>query len=200
MADETDFLNDALGQVGASAISAIDDGSTNAEYCRRFWPPLRRAMIRSHHWNFAMHRIALAQDNTTPPVYGFALSYSLPAGYLKIVEYNGAPAAVNEVVLPAFPLISRYEIEGGKLLTNDIQVFVKYLKDETNPDIWDPLFYQAASSWLASKLVAAIQKSEKMATLKLREAMEIFLPLAMAVDGQEGTEVASVIDDLLRVR
>ena len=62
------------------------------------------------------------------------------------------------------------------------------------------MFYQAASSWLASKLASAIAKNEKMASMKLQEAMNVLLPLAMAVDGQEGTELPSTIDDLLRVR
>lgn len=199
MADEIDFLNDALGQIGASAITNIDDGSVNASYSRRFWPPLRRAMIRSHHWNFAIDRASLARNSTAPPSE-FAFSYALPATLLKVIEYNGTLTTVDTTMLQIYPLVSRYVIEGRNLLTNDAEARIVFLQDVTNPDIWDPLFYQAASSWLASKFASAIAKNEKMSALKLEEAMKIFLPLAMSVDGQEGTEVASTIDDLLRVR
>jgi hypothetical protein len=199
MANETDFLNDALGQIGAMPISAIDDQSTNANYCLRFWPTLRQAMIRTHHWNFAMARRVLHQDPTAP-AFEFIYQYQLPAELLKVVEFNGSGVITNPDASWPYSWTSRYIIEGRMLLTNDTEVRIVYLQDVTNPDLWDSMFYQAAAAWLASKLAAAIQKSEKMAQVKLEEAMKIFLPLAMAVDGQEGTELPSTIDNLLRVR
>jgi hypothetical protein len=199
MANETDFLNDALGQIGAQKVTAIDDQSLNANYCKTFWPDLRRAMIRSHHWNFAMARKVLAYE-PFPPAFGYTYSYPLPAELIKIIEFNGNLTTYNPDVLQLFPLMSEYKIEGRKLLTNDAEVRIVYLQDVTNPDLWDPLFYQAGTAWLASKLAAAIQKSEKMAEQKLQEAMRVLLPMAMAVDGQENTELPSTIDTLLRVR
>lgn len=198
MANETDFLNDALGQIGATYITAIDDESTNANHCQVFWPPLRRSLIRAHHWNFATARALLAQD-VVAPISGFAFSYALPNDYLKVVEYSGVLNTVTDIVIPSFPITSRYVIEGKKLLTNDTQAYIEYLKDVDNPDLWDPMFYQAASHWLASKLASAITKNEKTAQLKMQEATLLY-GLATSVDGQEGTEVPQVIDNLLRVR
>jgi hypothetical protein len=151
------------------------------------------------HWNFATARRILSFD-PTPPEFEFGYRYQLPAELLKIVEFNGSGVATNSDTVWPYAWTSRYVIEGRFLLTNDNEVRIVYIQDVTNPDLWDSMFYQAAASWLASKLAAAIQKSEKMAQTKLEEAMRVFLPLAMAVDGQEGTELPSTIDNLIRVR
>ena len=100
MPSETDFLNDALGQIGAARITAIDDGSVNANHCSTFYGPLRRSVLRSHHWNFAETRVELAQD-VAPPAFEFAFAYTLPADLLKIKEYFGTnPDTTALVLLP----------------------------------------------------------------------------------------------------
>jgi hypothetical protein len=205
MADQTDFLNDALGQIGATRITAIDDGSLNADYCGMFWPPMRRSLIRSHHWNFATDQAQLAL-NTGAPLFEFAFSYALPTDLLKVTTFNGE--GVYSLVAPSFdgvnlqlyPYSGRYKILGRNLLSNDTPVFIEYLKDVENPDLWDMMFYQAAAAMLASKLALAIAKNAAMSRELMQQATVILMPLAMAVDGQEGTELPYIVNDLLRVR
>lgn len=197
MASETDLLNDALSMIGASPIAAIDDGSVAANHCQRLYPALRDGLIRAHHWNWAMARVQLAQDATAPP-FEFAYQYALPADLLKIVEYNGATPNSSTSIYADYTQkpVSRYVIEGRKLLTNDGEVKIVYLRRITNPDEWDALFYQVVAAWLASKLASAITKDERKAKAKLEEAMGLLLPMAMAVDGQEGTVYPNVSDAL----
>lgn len=201
MANQTDFLNDALGQIGATKITAIDDGSLNAEYCAVFWPPLRKALLRLTHWNFATDRASLVQS-VPAPAFEFTFSYSLPVDLVKIVQFNGngaVPVAPSGYI-NLYPYVTRYVIEGRKLLTNDAEAKIVYLKDVDNPDLWDPLFYQLAAAWLSSKLASSIAKSEKTAAMRMEEVMKILLPMATAVDGQEGTEMPESIPNLLWVR
>jgi hypothetical protein len=109
MPSETDLLNDALGQIGASRITSIDDGSVNANHCQTFYPALRDGMIRAHHWNFAIVRVELAQD-ATPPAAGWSYSYTLPADCLKVIEYNGGSLAITNPDLPR--VLALFKIEG----------------------------------------------------------------------------------------
>ena len=196
MATETEFLNGALGRFGAASISAITDGSTNANWCQIFWPPLRRSLLRSHHWNFAEGRAELAQE-ATPPLFEFAFSYQLPADLLKLKEYNGA--TTNIIVDSELFLMTTlwYKIEGRKILTNDGVVKIVYVKDVTDPNLWDGLFYQAAMAWLASDLAGAIAKDDKKSASLKGEAVNILLPVAMAIDGQENPVAPFVVDNLL---
>jgi len=186
MPSETDLLNDALGQIGATKINAIDDGSTNANYCLIFYPPLLDSLLRSHHWNFAMKRVELPQDGTTPP-FEYAFSYTLPADYLKVVVYSGSNPDTTTIVLLETVQEFKWKIEGRKLLTNDGQVFIVYVARITDPNIWDGIFYQLISTWLASKLASAITKDTKKARELLAIAVDVLNPLATAVDGQEGS-------------
>lgn len=184
---ETDLVNDALSQIGASPITAIDDGSVTANHAQRLYPPLRDAAIRAHHWNFAMARAKLAASATAPPSE-FTYAYPLPSDWLKIVQYNGKTNTTE------------YRIEGRDILTDDSTVEIVYLKRITNPDLWDSLFYQLLTTWLASKFASAIAKDARKAESLLKQALDVLLPIATAVDGQEGSVEAITVDDLLTVR
>ena len=198
MASLTDLLNDSLSQIGAASITAIDDGSVTANHCQRLYPALRDALIRGHHWNWAMVRVELAQD-ATPPTTEFAFAYTIPSDCLKIVEFAGADIDTS-VSIPLFDsrtsFYFQYRVEGRKILTNYGTAFIVYLARIENPDLWDPLFYQALATWLASKLASAITKDEKKALELMKIAQEILLPYAMAVDGQEGSVSPNVSDAL----
>ena len=203
MPSQTDLLNDALGQIGASPIVAIDDGTVAANWCATFYPALRRSMLRMSHWRFAETRAALAQDAATP-AFEFQFSYALAANMIKLVEYNSVQLIINSpdvllvpnVVFLA-PYVGYFKIEGRHLLTNDAEVKIVYIADVTDPNIWDPLFYQVLATWLASKLAKAITKDSKKAATLIQEATQMWAPLALAVDGQEGSVIPYQSDDLI---
>ena len=199
MSTETDLCNDALGQIGAAPITSIGDGSINSNHCLRFYPQLRDARLASHHWNFALTWVQLAQD-VTPPVAGFNFAYTLPADCLKVVNYGGAlpssPPSIVSYIDPYARILVQYKIEGRKLVSNDGTAYIQYLRRITNPDEWAPLFYQGLSKELASKLSMAITKDPKL-SMGLMQMAEMTFATAMAVDGQEGSTEPYVIDDLI---
>jgi len=196
MASETDFLNDALGQISQPAIASIDDGTPNAVWCKTYWPQLRKALLRAHHWNFAEDRVELAQE-AVAPLFEFSYAYALPADLVKIKVYNGNIVANTTFDPDAWMIFQGfYKVEGRSLYSNDGQAKIVYVKDVENPNLWDALFYQAASAWLASKLALPIRKDPGLSKALLEQAMGLLLPLAAAVDGQEGSVLAYAVDDL----
>ena len=198
MPSETDLLNDALSQIGEVSIGSISDGTTNADYCQALYPALLDSILRSHHWNFALTRVALSADVDTP-VYEFAYQYTLPADCLKVVAYAGGDTSTVTMWYSegyrAHPL--PFKIEGRKLYSNDGVVYIQYLARKTNPAEWDALFYQVVATWLASKLAMAITKDAKKSNALLQQAVTVLLPMALAVDGQEGSIEPFHTDDLL---
>ena len=196
MPSQTDLYNDALGQIGASRVTSPSDGSVNANWCNTFYENLRKARLRTHTWNFAESRMQLAQD-ATPPAFEFAFSYTLPPDLVRIKEFNGAePKTVTSDPMCFLIPSGYYKIEGRHLLTNDGLAFIVYVRDITNPDEWDPLFYQVLATELAAKLAAAISKDSRKSQALIQTALGLLLPLALAVDGQEGTVVPYRVDDL----
>jgi hypothetical protein len=189
------MLNFALSQIGAERITGIDDGSVNANYCQDFYPPLRMSLLRSHHWNFAEGRVVLASE-ATPPLFEYAFSYPLPTDCLKLKEYNGS--ALDTSVLPDGVLVTRFfKIEGRKLLSNDGEVNIVYVRDVTDPNQWDALFFMVITTWLSGLLAGAITKNINRRDALIREAVNLLLPIATAVDGQEGDIRPIRVDDLL---
>lgn len=198
MSTETDLCNDALSQIGAATITSLGDGSINSNHCQRFYPQLRDARMASHHWNFVLTWVQLAQD-VTPPVAGFNFAYTLPADCLKVVNYGGAlPSSPSTTLFndPYARYVVRYKIEGRKLVSNDGTAYIQYLRRITNPDEWAPLFYQGLTKDLASKLAMAIPKDEKKA-MALMQMAEMTFATAMAVDGQENSIEPYIVDDLI---
>lgn len=202
MPSETDLLNDALSQIGATPINAIDDGSVNANHCQRTYPALRDGLLRAAHWNFASKRVQLAQDAEVP-AFEFAYSYTLPADCLKVREYYGGSPSTGDgtdLALLEARQLAKWRVEGRKLLTNAGEVMIVYTARITNPDEFDPIFYQLLSTWMASKLANAIAKDPGMAKGLLAQAVEILLPLAAAVDGQEQSVEAMQVIELIQGR
>jgi len=196
---ETDLINDALSQIGAKRITLLSSGEPNANFALCFYATLRDDLLRLSHWRFATGRANLPQDATTP-AFEFAFQYTLPADLIKLREYNGANTDRTNLVLFERSQPARFKIEGRKLLSNDGEVHIVYTKRITNPNKFDPMFFQALATWLASKLADAITKDRQKSDALMSQAVEILLPMAAAVDGQEGSVESYISDELLRGR
>ena len=177
---EVDVLNAALLKIGADTITGIDDGSVNAERCKILYPPLRRAHLRMHHWNFAERRATLAQALPAPE-FEFAFRYPLPPNALKLKEYNGTQVDTSQFI-EGFFIANRFKIEGREVFTNDGEVRIVYVADIDDPNLWDPLFYQAMVHLLGADLADAIPHDPAKAKNLLERGANFWLPIASAKD------------------
>lgn len=202
MSAEGDFLSGALGRIGAARITNINDGTVPANWCKSYYPSLRKALLRSNFWNFAEARSALIASETSP-AFEWAYAYPLPPDFLRVKEYNGNLINLSSVAVdPSYwtTWAGRYKIEGTQLLSNESEVKLLYIKDVDNPLLWDSLFYQVMECLLASKLADAIKHDAAKAQALRAEALTLWNPLALAVDGQEGTVIPYTATDLLDCR
>ena len=95
MADITTICNSALAKVGAARITALTEGSRNANLCAELYAACRDDLLRAHSWNFAMARAQLARA-AEAPAFGFAAAHVLPADWIRCVSAQasatGGPA------------------------------------------------------------------------------------------------------------
>ena len=56
------ICNLALARLGDATIESLDDATAQAEYCNLFYAQTRDEVLRSHPWNFAIARKALALE------------------------------------------------------------------------------------------------------------------------------------------
>lgn len=197
MASIVDICNTALAHLGSDAvISAIDppDGSTEAGYCKRFYPIARRRLIESFAWPFATKRVLLAEVTNDSDVWAYA--YAVPADCLRPIRIltaghlrsileeltNHSDGAIRTTLYDE-EASAPYQREGDVLYTHEAEAVLLYLRDVTDPTKFSPSFELTMGYELASLLAGPIirgadgaktaQNFRQLARASAGEAMEL---------------------------
>lgn len=197
MASIVDICNTALAHLGSdSTISAIDppDGSTEAGYCKRFYPIARRRLLESFAWPFATKRAVLAEVTNDSDVWTYA--YAIPADCLRPIriltagqlrsileQLTNTSDGVIATTLYDEEAGAAYQREGDVLYTHEPEAVLLYLRDVTDPTKFSPTFEEALGYQLASFLAGPIirgadgaktaQNFRQMARATAGEAIEL---------------------------
>jgi len=173
---KTAIVNLALSRVGEPAIESIDDtGSEVARKVRTVYEHCVKTLSRMTQWQCLKKRVQLTQ-NATAPAFGYSYSYNLPEDFVRMISVNDIDAWDQE---------DWYELEQGKLLIDQDEakiVYVAYTEDTTK---FDPLFTEALSVLLASRLATIIRQDENLAIALYQEYKQSALPDAIVADGNE---------------
>lgn len=151
--DRTAICNAALAHIGQARISDFDAPGPTAQACRDAWDLCRQSALRSYHWNFALHRMALSASATAPQ-HGYSYAFSLPTDYLKAIQVNGLTAGTSW---------AEFSIEGGNILTNDSTVNLWYVRDVEESSRWDSAFIEFFTYRLAAAVASRITTSTSLA-------------------------------------
>lgn len=174
MADVTGLCNSALAKVGAARITALDEGSKNANLCAELYERCRDDLLRAHSWNFATARAKLAKLSETP-VFGFSAAFALPADWIRSVAAYGHEDGIG-------PL--EFKIEGDALLSDADEVFLRYIRRVEDVNLMPADFREALSSLLARELAVPIAQSNTLEE-KLEGRYRTRLRRARTTDGLE---------------
>lgn len=157
------ICNIGLIALGEDPIASLDDNRKAAILCKGRYDQIRRALLRSHPWNFAKRYARLAA-NTTPPLFGYANAYALPSDALRVL------------LLPDNEL-AKYEVVGRDLYTDEgAPLNVVYIADVEDPHAMDSQFVDVLGLTIGGELGEAITQSPQkavkcfgLATAKLSE-------------------------------
>lgn len=189
---QVDICNGALGLLGADAITALVDPSTEAILCNRFYDQVLDATLSAYPWNFATKRAelgaALASTDPNYPSWGFTYGYALPSGNdnycLRVLETKDGIS---------------YRVEGRYLYADESRVFIRYIRRVTDAAVFTPLFKETLAAALAIRLAMPITKSKAMMD-SMAALYAAFLNDAWDTDTQEGTADDIESDALIAVR
>jgi hypothetical protein len=174
---ETDICNLALGHLGEARITSLEEDGAAARACALHYDNVREQVLRSHRWNFAQSRKVLSRV-ADRPVFGWKYQYEIPADCLRVAEFNDSEA--GDV------LTAPYIIEGRRLLTNETEARLVYIKKVTTVSQFDPLFIEA----FALKLAVVLSETIRGTTGKTEQMMALYdravAPQARRVDANEG--------------
>lgn len=166
MASITDICNAALSHCGTrSKISALDEGSPEANACLTHFDLVRDATLRAFDWNFARLTIALAELGNPPARW--AHKYALPTDCVRLRRLNDVPL----LALPeTFCEIAADRDSTGAItaviLTNAAPVAAIYTARATDPLRWDPGFADAMTYGLAARICFELTgKDDRVRTL-----------------------------------
>jgi hypothetical protein len=180
MPSQTEIANMALARFGAKRINDFDDASDtdlSAIYSRLFFVQTAKALMRSHLWRFARHRIQLSQDTETPD-FQWTYAYHLPNDFLRhILVYDGSD-------IPEGRTYVSYELEGQRLLIDESEVYLKYIRWVVSPASWDPMFIELMILTLAQKLCIPLSQDVKIKA-DIDNDLARLMPKVRALDRQE---------------
>ena len=166
MASITDICNAAISHCGTrSKISAIDEGSAEANACLTHLALVRDATLRVFDWNFARLTVQLAELPDPPARWRH--KYALPTDCLRLRRLNDVPL----LALPeTFCEIAADRDSTGAyvtvLLTQAAPVAAIYTAQVTDPLRWDPGFVDALSYGLAARICFELTgKDDRVRTL-----------------------------------
>lgn len=157
MASQLEIYNRALIELGErDLLTSLDDTeSTVGVLLDTLYPSVRDQLLESYQWSFATKRVQLQQ--TTEPVYGYEYAYTLPSDRIRII--SASPSSDTDDPM-------RWEIEAGRLLTDEEEVYIRYIWRVEETGRFTSLFTKALIYELAAALALPITKKAT-----IREAM-----------------------------
>jgi hypothetical protein len=187
-ASAVEICNSALHKLGAARITSLSDSTKAAILCNDQYDRLRKEVLRSHPWNFAIAHVALAATVNTPVWDRFSTEFLIPSDVLRILDTNLPPGVEWE---------KGYNIDGNSVIfCNTDNLKIKYIKDIQNTTRFDANFDEALALRIAADLAYSLVQSQTVQT-NMFNLYKAFLGTAMSFDAQENSDQQIVADEWL---
>lgn len=147
MSSIVSICNRGLQILGAARILDITEDTRNGRACNACYDVLRKSELRKHRWRFAIARKVLAPlTGFDDPHEEFSYVFQMPADCLRILK----PEDVS----------CDWQVEGRRIYTNETDALnLRYIKDETDTNVFDECFSEMLSAKLAEAMCEEITQS-----------------------------------------
>ena len=186
MTTSVNICNSALFHVGAEQITSLSETSKAAKLCNAKYDIVKKRLLASHPWNFALVRTELARLSASP-AFEWTYQFQLPADCLRVLSIDENEDGRIEFV-----------IEGDKLLCDESSVKILYISN-IGEGYFTPHFSEALSIKLAADIAYAMTNSTSLSDALFEKAKQE-LALARSFDGQEGNKNRYYADTFTDVR
>lgn len=179
MAGQIEIVNRALFKLGALPIASLVDNNKQARVMGGLWDTVRKAELRRHLWSFALKRAALPAL-ASPPAWGYARAFQLPADFLRLVQVGETQVAPS-IADYRDGDDSAYAIEGSTLLADfGAPLRIRYVADVADPGIFDALFVEALAAKLAYEACESITQANEKKNVAAEDYKTALRAAAMA--------------------
>lgn len=151
------ICNLALSWLGGTLITSFEDDSTEAKLCSANYDSSRDATLEDRNWTFASGRNKppLLAD---PPEFGFSSAFQLPTNPLCIRVTKVSDSADFSTI------INSWEKEGDQLLCDFTVIYLKYIKQITDPTKFSPGFVQTLAARIAADICVPLTNDVELFT------------------------------------
>ena len=146
MPSKVELVHRALSKIGQRPIASIDEESAPAKAALLVYDSVRREVLSSYSWAFAVRTVKLAMLSTVPLDYRFA--FALPGDCLRAIKVT----APDTYKCPEAPDNRAFIVRGNELLTNLPAAILEYVADIDREEEFDARFCEAFVLKLASEL------------------------------------------------
>jgi|TARA_R110000824_G_scaffold54700_4_gene151079 hypothetical protein len=174
MASEVGICNAALQLVkNSKQITSLAQGTKEANACEIIYDELRQAVLEMHGWNFAVKRAKLGQLATTTAAFGWDYSYQLPSDFLRALGVHQDSGGRDRIA---------YKVEGSTISSDASDLYLRYIRDETDPNMMPATFRLCLSKLLASRLAVTLSQSTSLSKEMYIQFVDEDMPTAKAAD------------------
>lgn len=171
MATGVSICSNALLMLGAQTINDFSDPVDRAKIAANLYPIIRDDLLRTHPWNCTIKRVLLAPD-ATPPAFGYANQFELPADFLRVLEVGQAGQQID------------YLVEGRSILADATSVELRYVYLNEVENTWDASLVGLLTLAMACAMAYPITQSSALQAA-FEQKLAMAKKVARAVDGQE---------------
>lgn len=171
MATGVSICSNALLMLGAQTINDFSDPVDRAKIAANLYPIIRDDLLRTHPWNCTIKRALLAPD-ATPPAFGYANQFELPADFLRVLEVGQAGQQID------------YLVEGRSILADAVSVELRYVYLNEVENTWDASLVGLLTLAMACAMAYPITQSSALQAA-FEQKLAMAKKVARAVDGQE---------------
>jgi len=170
MATQIGICNEALSEIAADPINAIDEASTSAFYCRQHYQNVLDELLGWTDWDWAIRRSTLAlqvNDRKGEWLYRYAKPANMAEAIRvlpTVTEQVSSLPVVGPYPFPAWDALGKlpFAIAGGSIYTNVASAMIEYQVSAVEPAAIDRFASRAAALELASRLAMPIKKSREL--------------------------------------
>lgn len=213
MVSKVEICNIALQNLGAKSIASLSEGTPESTACNIRYDMVRRAVLESHPWNFAIKRAQLTLSSTAP-AFGYTNAFTLPPDFVRIVataeqldHITFAPSFNGYLTISyqqAFAKADDYKIEihttGDRvLLSDDSTKKILYVYDNETTGLFPPLFIEMLAKGLSAAIAYRVTGNKSLAQAEQQE-FEDMMRKSQTIDAQQGTYERKDISAFVTVR
>lgn len=152
----TDIVNVALGRIHVDRVSSYtSDTSETAVKVRDHYDHVRRDVLASHNWNFALKRAVLAPLSASP-VSGKEFGFELPGDFIRLVSVHSDDRDYSRSPRYRLEIMDVSGSEKKVILSDHNPLYIRYVYDLENANVMSAGFRDCFAWALARDLSAAI--------------------------------------------